>query len=330
MMKNICPNKIAILVLAHKNREQLTKLIREFDDLRFDVFVHIDAKSHMRMDVPIMKNSFCYILKRKECVPTYLNDFSLVDASINLIKAAQKKDRYAYYVLLTGQDYPIKSNDIIYETLMNSYPTCWIDSYGLDDAYKHGMMWVENVGHKRFSQRARRLAQKIVGAKFYYSHYGKIVKIPIIALDVLSNMFMPSPRKLVIKNEFTYSAGSHFWMLPDLAVNHIISVYDNNEKLSYVFKHSSAPEETYFQTALSTMPKAKIPDPYVQLDSIEKEMDNPALRLIKWYENGKKTSGHPATWTISDFDVIMKAKALFARKFEENSDIIKIIDSKLR
>lgn len=59
-------------------------------------------------------------------------------------------------------------------------------------------------------------------------------------------------------------------------------------------------------------------------------MDNPALRLIKWYENGVHTSGHPADWQPSDFSTIANANALFARKFSGEKQILDLIDMNLR
>ena len=67
-----------------------------------------------------------------------------------------------------------------------------------------------------------------------------------------------------------------------------------------------------------------------QFENANKEMDNPALRLIKWYENGVHTNGHPAIWTIDDKQTIDNAKALFARKFDVSIDskILNYLDLK--
>lgn len=324
-------DKIAILVLAHKSPRQLERLVRSMDDNRFDFFVHVDKKSKHTFAPLNSNNSKTFnLLSDSERHKTYLNDFSLVDATMSLVKTARCKSDYKYYVLLTGQDYPIKSTEFIYERLISGYPTCYIDSYGAEAAKFHGMTWVDNVGYKRFSQRIRRMLQDIVGSTFYYSSKGKVAKIPAIIYDKATNLICNSPRKRLKTIGFTYSLGSHFWMLPDIAIEHLINVYDNDKKLSDVFRHIAAPEESYFQTALSTMTDAVIPNPYVQIDSKEKEMDNPALRAIKWYENGMHTNGHPAIWNTNDFAFIKSAKALFARKFDEDSEILDLIDNQLR
>lgn len=39
------PNKHAYLIIAHTNWNQLNKLVRVLDDLRNDLYIHIDQKS---------------------------------------------------------------------------------------------------------------------------------------------------------------------------------------------------------------------------------------------------------------------------------------------
>lgn len=213
---------------------------------------------------------------------------------------------------------------------MKSYPTCWIDSYGVDEAAGKGVDWVEHVGHFRFSQRCRRLLLRMVGSRFYFSRYGKIVKLFAVVYDKVMTKLEPNPRSKVRKLGYTYSVGSHFWMLPDKAIDHIMQAYRNDTEINRAFRHTAAPEESYFQTVLSTMPNVIIPDPYSQFENQQSEMDNPALRLIKWYENGLHTSGHPAIWDETDYEFIKEARALFGRKFEYGTPIIKLIDNSLR
>lgn len=321
-------NKIAVLILAHKNPGQLQRLVTALDDERFDIYIHIDGKSKVHFEAPkVQRSELCRILDSTERVDTYLNDFSLVDATMSLVRASLSSQRgYKYYILLTGQDYPIKSMDTIYKTLMENYPICWIDSYGVEDAAKHGVGWVEHVGHKRFSQKIRRRLQHIVGNRFYYSQAGKFAKIPVVVYDRIMNLITDPPRTKVKRLGFTYSVGSHFWILPDVAIAHLLHVYEDNKALSDTFRHTAAPEESYFQTALSTFDEAIIPEPYGQFESKEAEMDNPALRLIKWYEDGVHTSGHPASWSCEDIDFIRKSKALFARKFDGTPAVLNLID----
>lgn len=323
--------KIALLCLVHKSPEQLLRLLKRMDEDRFDFFIHVDAKSDIEPFLSIerqIKVSNIHWIKNR--VKTYFNDFSLVTATYNAMKEANSED-YLYYVLLTGQDYPIKDNNYIYNQLSISYPTAFIDMYGVEDALSAGIKWVDNIGISYFSQNLRRCLLHLLGSKRYYSFWGKPIKIIPRIYDKVMTWINYSPKKRIKQTEYTYSAGSHFWMLPDTAIRHIINVYEHDNVLNDIFQHIAAPEESYFQTVLSSLPELKLPENILeQFENTNSEMDNPSLRLIKWYEDGKHTDGHPAIWKMGDIAVIDNAKALFARKFDISVDnlIMDYLDTK--
>ena len=331
--------KHAILLLAHNNPAQLARLISALDCDCFDFFIHIDQKvpsSIFKKAITTSKSSVCFVddSKRRNIV---LNDFSLVDATCELMKTALQSSianqkEYLYYILLTGQDYPIKNISSITRQLEDNYPLAYIDSYSVYEARQHKISWVEHVGHSFYSQRCRRLLLKCCGRSFYYSQFGKVVKVIPKILDFVNTKLKGSPRQLLQPTGYEYSVGSHFWMLPDIAVEFILDRYAHDEQLNDIFHNIAAPEESYFQTVISAMGnKISIPDPWTQFSSQIAEMDNPALRLIKWYENGKHTNGHPAIWRKSDFDTISNARALFGRKFNSqiDSEILTLIDERI-
>ena len=324
-------DKIAILILCHKNPRQLSQLVSAIDDNRFDIYIHVDAKSNERpfKETIIGQTSKSNVYFVKKRTKTFFFDFSLIEATYNCIETAIEHDNYKYYILLTGQDYPIKSNNYIYDKLINNYPICWIDMYSVEEAKLHNVKWVENIGYRRVSQKIRRFLSQFFGNRLYYSTGGKPIRAIAVAYDILYTFFSGSPRKKISNTTYTYSAGSHFWMLPDIAIKHLLSCYKNDTKLNNIFHNIGAPEESYFQTALSSMPNLQLPDEYIQFTSHEHEMDNPALRLIKWYENGAKTNGHPGIWKSEDIKFILSANALFARKFDMRIDqtIIQEIDT---
>lgn len=324
-------DKIAILILGHKNPNQLSKLVSSLANSHFDFYIHIDKKVDILPFQKSLENlkdmNFSFV---KDRIKTYFFDFSLVEATCKCAAMAYKSGNYKYYILLSGQDYPIKSKDYIYGYLIKNYPMCWIDMYGVDEAAFHGVNWVKNIGYFYTSQHLRKIILNIVGNKFYFSKYGKLVKLFAVIYDRIMTLIKGAPRDWLKSTQYTYSAGSHFWILPDIAIEHILNNYFYDINLKKIFSHIGAPEESYFQTSLSTMKDLLLPDEFSQFESSEKEMDNPALRLIKWYSNGVKTNGHPDIWKITDKDFIDNANALFARKFDMNVDvsILNYLDSK--
>lgn len=319
--------KIAILILAHKAPHQLLRLINRFNSEKFDVFVHLDSKSDKRLFENVLSKCDSNVYLQDKRIDTQLVDFSLVVATLELVKAATARNEYLYYALLTGQDYPIKSSEYIYGFLCENYPMSFIDMYGCDEAYRRGVLWTGKLGNHFYSQKIRRFFRALVGYKFYYSHHGKYsVRLLSNIFDRMVSLIRKSPREEIKQTKYTYSFGSHFWILPDNAINFLLQTYTYDLKINKIFNHIAAPEESYFQTVLSAYSDLLIPEQYSQFNNPDDEMDNPALRLIKWYENGNKTNGHPAIWKIGDLAYISSRKALFARKFDEEVDSI-ILDS---
>lgn len=77
----------AYLLMAYNNPGQLLKLISLLDDVRNDIYLHIDATSDFPME--ILKNathsSHLTIIDR---IPVFWADYSLVRAELNLLREA--------------------------------------------------------------------------------------------------------------------------------------------------------------------------------------------------------------------------------------------------
>lgn len=106
--------KHAYLILCHNNFHQLSLMLELIDDARNDIYIHIDKKVK---DAPfeMLKNT----LRRAnmffvERVSVTWGGYSLIQAEMNLIKAAAQGS-YEYCHLLSGVDLPLKSQDEIHE-----------------------------------------------------------------------------------------------------------------------------------------------------------------------------------------------------------------------
>ena len=96
--------KLAYLILAHKNPEQVKRLV---ELLNGDVYIHVDSKSKLE-NYYINNTKIHYI---DEMVSITWGGFSMVEATLKLINEAKKNWNYDYYILLSGDDYPIKKLD---------------------------------------------------------------------------------------------------------------------------------------------------------------------------------------------------------------------------
>lgn len=104
--------RIAHLILAHKNPEQLNRLIIAADHPAFDFYIHIDKKKD---DAPfrslIQQKNVFFIDKRTKI---YWGDWGTIQATLNGFEIIIPKG-YDYINVISAQDFPIKSADYIHQ-----------------------------------------------------------------------------------------------------------------------------------------------------------------------------------------------------------------------
>ena len=111
--------KHAYLIMAHNNIENLKHLLHALDDDRNDIFLHIDKKMQLLNQEEIetwVRFSNIYFIKRNDI---RWGHNSLAMCEIALLEKATKTDQYHYYHLLSGVDFPIKSQNEIHKRLEN-------------------------------------------------------------------------------------------------------------------------------------------------------------------------------------------------------------------
>lgn len=102
--------KIAYLIVAHHQFNHLQRLIDglNHDGARF--FIHVDLKAAA---LPELNGPVQFIVQQK----VYWAGFSQVEVSLRLMEAARQQGEFDYFILLSGVDYPLKSNQRLLEKL---------------------------------------------------------------------------------------------------------------------------------------------------------------------------------------------------------------------
>ena len=103
--------KHAYLILAHNEFGLLQTLIGCLDDVRNDIYVHIDAKVKTLPELHTEKAGLQLLPNR---IDIRWGDLSMVEAEFALFEAAAAAGPYGYYHLLSGVDLPLKSQDYIH------------------------------------------------------------------------------------------------------------------------------------------------------------------------------------------------------------------------
>ncbi|WP_197428725.1 beta-1,6-N-acetylglucosaminyltransferase [Phnomibacter ginsenosidimutans] len=121
--------KICILILAHKNPQQLKRLVARLHAEHYEVLVHVDLKAREIFE-PFESYMF-------STTAVYWGGYSTVKATLELFDKAMTLNA-DYYFLISGQDYPLQTRkeierQIDTSKILMSYDPLPIKGLGLND-----------------------------------------------------------------------------------------------------------------------------------------------------------------------------------------------------
>lgn len=283
-------NKHAYLIIAHKNDVCFQTLLELIDDVRNDVFIHMDKKCKDYDINDVQKKmhfSRVFHIKRKDVT---WGGASQIWTEINLLRKATSVYNYQYYHLISGQDLPIKTQNYIHHffDLNNGKEFVHFQHSNFDKTGARGRV---NTYH---------LLQEFIGrdSKKYIS--------------VLNNYILQIQKYLGINRnkDVTFYKGANWFSITDAFARYVVDQYT---WIRSVFRFTFCSDEIFLQTLLMMSPYKN------QL--YWKAMDDnyhAIVRLIDWQR------GNPYTFRFCDKDELLKSDMLFCRKFDGNidSDII--------
>jgi len=272
-------------------------MIDRLDDGLSSFFVHIDKNAATSMDIEMFENK-----KNIELLPgvkTQWGSFGLVMATLNAMGEVSKRGSdFERTILLSGQDYPVKSNDYINHFLSSSAHSVFMDSFLLPNYDK----WPSDGGNYRVNK--------------YFFGYSFFLRFGAKALNFFSSHIFQLQRK--VKNKIQHFYGSQWWIIDGYALNYILTYVKNNPGYTAFHKFTFAPDELFFQTILMNSKDEKL----------LKTISNDNKRFMKWTD---ALSANPETLTSENFGEIKNSPALFARKFDSNidGDVLTMIDENI-
>lgn len=277
--------KYAYLIMAHTEPELLKILLELLDDERNDIYLHIDKKAE---DFPL--DEIRQKVSRSKLVLTERTDvrwgsYSQIRCELVLLKEAVKTE-HAYYHLLSGMDLPIKTQDEIHE-------------------------FFDGCGDLEFVDEDQAVISEAALARVKYHHpfYGKAGSVK----DVLGAVGTKLQKLAGVDRTKSY-AGITFqkgrnWF----SITHGLAkqVVEKEEWIFEVFKDSVCGDELFLQTvAENSIFSHKICNA-VTMPHI------PDTRLIDW---ARGNNNNPYIFREGDFAELKASDALFARKFDLNTD----------
>jgi hypothetical protein len=214
--------RIAYLILAHKNPDQLGRLARALATDRARFVVHVDKRSGDAMYASAQQvlgevGGVCFV-ERERC---YWGDFSLVRATLKALDAALSlTPQPDYVVLLSGQDYPIKPTAAIERFFERHRHSAFMRHFPLPyepwpaGGFNRIERWHVRVGRRHLGLPFRRRFPK------GYEPYG----------------------------------GSQFWSLPREAAAYVLEFAQRGTSFVRFFEHVYIPDELFFPTLLLNSP----------------------------------------------------------------------------
>lgn len=286
--------KKAYIILAHKNEEMVKRLVDRLDDNDSNFFLHVDLNSNIKGFREIFRNTPAVRFLPRE--RTGWGSFGLVKATLNAMRIVQGGD-YEKVILLSGQDYPIKSNEEIDRFFRDSPYNIFMDHFPLPNHHK----WGPGGGMYRVNK-------YFFGLSFVMRMIAKTANFMGIVLPFAKRRELPDMKPF---------SGSQWWAMDRRAVNYILEYIASHPEYVRYHQHTFAADELFFQMILLNCPDKSLRD----------NIANDNLRFMKW-KNG--TVAHPEILGVSDVESISGSDALFARKFDPavDSDVIDVIDDK--
>lgn len=304
--------KLLYIILYHKNPDQLFRLINALNDKNNQFILHI-CTSVNEGDFKIIKEKFSGFPNIHFCkrIRVVWGTGRLTEAMVNAMKHSIQIDiDYKYVSVLSGQDFPIKSNEFISNYFKENYGKQFLNYWdmaplvGKDEPYYHP------IRQEKFTNReTSKFENRIYCYKglFKIRLPGIIIPNPKSYRDIIANIVKFMLRVIIGKRKFLRGihpyGGSDWYSITKDCVQYIIAVYDNNIKLTNFMKTVRSSSEMYFHTVLLN-------------SEYKTTLTGDNLRFISWPDD----SAHPKILTMSDWKPICESPALFARKFDEKVD----------
>lgn len=333
--------KLAYVITVHKNAKQVLRLINRLQGAGNTFVLHISKTSEAgfkeEIQALVIENGYKNVFYCKREDGTH-NSFGIVRGIINGIDYLIKnKIDFDYVSIISGQDYPIKSQEYFQRFFEENKGKEFIEFFPLFP--KPGSPESQNPvwGKDKQTYRVDRFHFKINGVvrsvpeiesdrlvthsfiktfKIFLNeakHYRKAGRLGIEAQLLFWSRVLPKRRKL--PTEFELYGGKTWWTVTKECAAYIVKRHYADAKLRNFFMFTLIPDEMYFQTMLMSSP-------------FRDKCENNYLRLIEWNADNIM---HPLTFKLEHFDKLKNSPALFARKFDADLDstVLDKVDAEL-
>ncbi len=311
--------EINYLILTHKNPQQVKRLISRLADKHANFYIHIDSQANVDEFKRILPEPGVHFLDKR--FKGTWGDIGIVKATLYGMKVISRSSNNGYCILLSGQDYPLKSKETIFKFLRKKYPTEFMTIYSMPHPgwTKGGMDRLDKYKISKSNQRKHFLQlPSIFDRQFYKTK-------TLGHLNFLRKKGRYKEMMLIFKKrrfpEFLEPyGGSQWWALTLETLRAILNYIDEHPRYLKYHKYSLLPDEIFFQSIIMRLSDLKS----------KKFQFEKSFTYVNW----ERAFGPlPVTFESQDYKELRKASEgyLFARKFDlkKNEEIMDQIDHEL-
>lgn len=273
---------VAYVIAAHRNPEQVVRLITRLVTPRATFVVHIDRRAPDEVDAAIRRGTkgvaTVHFVARNRC---YWAGIGVVTATLKAFDYLLDRGiPFSHAVLLSGQDYPLRPAHVIERTFDDAMGRTFMKCVPLPTPFwpDGGLPRTEN----------------------WYLVWRRRVRLRV-------------PWERRVPGGLTLYGGETWGAFARPMVEYIREFVDLNPRYYRFFKHVLHANELFFQTIMMNSPHA---GSVVQDD----------LRYIDW-----SVDPGPAVLRRHDYDRLVEARKLFARKFDMavDAEILDHLDARI-
>lgn len=226
--------RIAHLIMAHKNPAQVGRLIKALAHQNFDFYIHLDAKMEMRDYAHLARLPRVRFTPRRFAVrwASYRFTGAILECTRDILNSGIK---YDFINLLSGQDYPIKPADTIYDFFASHQGHSFLSFEPESSAWwKHAKSRIEQYHTTYFQFRGQYLLQRFV------------------------NWVLPK-RQFPLPYDLYGSSDGSWWTMTGECAAYLVRFIDENPKLRFFSIFTWGSDEFLIATILLNSPlKASI------------------------------------------------------------------------
>lgn len=310
--------EINYILLAHKNPDQLQRLIERLTARYVKFYIHIDKQVDInKFKRKIPESDEIFYLRNIDRENGTWGDLGIVKATINAMKLILNQKRNGVCILLSGQDYPLVSTAKISDFLNEHQKINFISTVSLPFKgwHKGGKDRIEKYKFNKSFKRGHFIQMPSIWEKEFYQK-DTPGRINFLRKKGKFKEILKLFKKRRFPKDIKPYGGSQWFILPISTIESILLYLQQNPKYLSYHQFTLLPDEILIQSIVRKLE--------------EEGKIRPSLTYVNW------TRPHgdlPVTFKTEDFEEL-KSKSknfLFARKFDTSQDhnILDLIDEHL-